>query len=124
MVFLLLFSYVVLCDFFPLYDFQSNKCLSGSEDHTYAELIDDPDNIRPVTNLSHINRIKTGNDTFEYGLRRYNRPATTEILLTIWVFTLFCEEIRQVKKRFDFLIFCYNYCSLCQPSYNQCMEKW
>jgi len=44
----------------------------------------------------HDNLNLNNNKTFEYSLQRHNRPSTTEILLTIWVFTLFCEEIRQV----------------------------
>jgi hypothetical protein len=103
-IFLLLFSYVVLCDFFPLYDFRSNKCLSGSEEHTYADLIDDPVSERLMAQFISININKSKNQTSEYGLQRYNRPATTEIVLTIWVFTLFCEELRQVNLSF-YLIF-------------------
>lgn len=102
MIFLLLFSYVVLCDFFPLYNFKSTKCLSGSEDHLYAELIDSddpPTHVRSVRNRTERHLNVSTNETFEYGLQRYERPATTEILLTIWVFTLFCEEIRQVETK-------------------------
>jgi len=99
MTFLLLFSYVVLCDFFPLYKFRSNKCLSGSEENTYADPIDDAVSERSMSHIIRININKINNQTFEYGLQRYNRPATTEILLTIWIFTLFCEEIRQVRIR-------------------------
>ena len=33
----------------------------------------------------------------EYGLQQHDRLATAEIILIIWVFTLLCEEIRQVK---------------------------
>jgi hypothetical protein len=106
MVFLLLFSYVILCDFFPLYEFQSNKCLSGSEENTYPDPIDDPVSERSPTSFTSTSSSKTNNQTFEYGLQRYNRPAASEILLTIWVFTLFCEEIRQVIiTNFDFIFF-------------------
>jgi len=31
-----------------------------------------------------------------YGFQRHTRPAITELALAIWVFTLLCEEIRQV----------------------------
>jgi hypothetical protein len=96
-VFLLLFSYVILCDFFPLYEFRSDKCLSGSEEITYTDLNDDPVSERPITNFTGINNTKANNQTFEYGLQRYGRPAATEIVLSVWIFTLFCEEIRQVN---------------------------
>jgi hypothetical protein len=92
MVFLLLFSYVVLCDYFPLYEFQPDKCLSGSEENTNT----DPINEQLTTYLLNLNNNKTKKQTFEYSLQRYNRPSATEILLTIWVFTLLFEEIRQV----------------------------
>ncbi|CAF1659112.1 unnamed protein product, partial [Adineta steineri] len=51
-IFLLLFSYVLLCDYFPLYEYQSN-----------------------------------------YG------PSMTELILILWVFTLLCEEIRQIRAK-------------------------
>jgi hypothetical protein len=105
MVFLLLFSYVVLCDFFPLYEFRPNKCLSGSEENTYPDPLDDPIIERSMINFTRTNSSKTSNQTFEYGLRRHSRPATTEIVLTIWVFTLFCEEIRQVNMKILILSF-------------------
>ena len=36
-------------------------------------------------------------ETMKYGLRHHPRPSTSEIILIIWMFTLFLEEIRQVK---------------------------
>ncbi|CAF3846657.1 unnamed protein product, partial [Adineta steineri] len=94
--FLLLFSYVILCDFFPLYDFRSNKCLSGSEENTYPDINDAPVGAQLLSDFTTTISSKTVNATIEYGLQRYNRPAASEILLTIWMFTLFCEEIRQL----------------------------
>jgi len=104
--------------------------LSGSEDHLYAKLIDSdtPTNhhVHPVRNSSVRNMNNATNETFEYGLQRYERPATTEIILTIWIFTLFCEEIRQVKnkkrrrlfeKQFQF------FNSFCHPTYIPCMAN-
>ncbi len=34
----MLFSYVVLCDFFPLYDFESDKCFMGTEENLNKEM--------------------------------------------------------------------------------------
>jgi len=68
MLFLLLFSYVILCDFIPLYDFQDNK------------------------NISNITENK--NSLIEYK----KQLSISEIILDIWIFTLFCEEIRQVNE--------------------------
>ena len=31
-----------------------------------------------------------------YGYQQHNRPSSSEYLLAIWVFTLLCEEVRQV----------------------------
>ncbi len=70
----MLFSYVILCDFFPLYDFQ---CISNTEEHSDRNLL-----LKNVVKL---------------GFQQHNRPTTSEIILDVWIFTLFCEEIRQVK---------------------------
>jgi len=34
----MLFSYVILCDFFPLYNFQSDKCLIGTEENLNTDM--------------------------------------------------------------------------------------
>ncbi|UJR07492.1 hypothetical protein I4U23_011781 [Adineta vaga] len=76
-LFLMLFSYVILCDFFPLYDFKSNTCIIGLEDIRYAN----------STNTSESER---------YSLQKRSRPSTTELILIFWMITLFFEEIRQI----------------------------
>jgi hypothetical protein len=79
---------MMLCDFFPLYDSQSNQCApamnpqSTKGDDDQHHLLTDDD--------SHINK------TLPYGLRPQNHPSITEYILAIWMFTLFCEETRQV----------------------------
>jgi hypothetical protein len=76
-MFLLLFSYVILCDFFPLYDYPVDIC-APSKDLTEKE-------------------DSQGNSTkVSYGFQRHARPSVAELVLVVWVFTLFCEEIRQV----------------------------
>jgi len=70
----MLFSYVILCDFFPLYDFQ---CTSNTEEHRDGKLL-----LKKVV---------------KFGFQKHSQPTTSEIILVVWVFTLFFEEIRQVK---------------------------
>lgn len=76
-IFLMLFSYVILCDFFPLY---ASQCILSTEEQHGT-------NDRSVLNAT---------ESFKYGLQQHDRPATTELILAVWIFILFCEEIRQV----------------------------
>ncbi|CAF3840513.1 unnamed protein product [Adineta steineri] len=88
--FLLLFSYVILCDFFPLYDFPVDKCAPSSDPPNYNDNVNNNKNHQ--SDQDHSNTNKPG----PYGLQRHTRPATTELILAAWVFTLLCEEIRQL----------------------------
>ncbi|CAF3833359.1 unnamed protein product, partial [Rotaria sp. Silwood1] len=92
-IFLILFSYVILCDFFPIYDFQ---CQSNPEEHSDSDIL-----LKNVVKRSILNQTKTNltineNSSSKFGLEQHNRPTTSEIILVLWMFTLFCEEIRQV----------------------------
>ncbi|CAF3896121.1 unnamed protein product [Adineta steineri] len=96
MIFLMLFSYVILFDFFPIYDFISDKCLPSIE-----ELRDNRISINNTQKRLFSNRTKqkikvTAIPSVEYGFQWHHRPRTTELILIIWMFTLFCEEIRQI----------------------------
>ncbi|CAF0852590.1 unnamed protein product [Rotaria sordida] len=83
-IFLILFSYVILCDFFPLYGLQSNKCLANS-------------NVNIDLDIRKESLKKTNNSqSFSYNLHHHKRLATTEIILIVWIFALFCDEIRQI----------------------------
>ncbi|CAF4756547.1 unnamed protein product, partial [Rotaria sp. Silwood1] len=86
LAFLLLFSYVILCGVFPLYEFQSDICRptidSEKQDDDKSSSIK---NSKPTTNI-----------TIPYGLQKRNQPAIQEYILLIWVTTLLCEEIRQL----------------------------
>ena len=96
MCFLLLFSYVALCDFFPLYDFP-DVCLptaqttenrnSSNGDQIEASPMD------PSPNQTN-STIEATN--VPYGFQRRTRPAVSEIILVVWIATLFLEELRQV----------------------------
>jgi hypothetical protein len=85
---------VILCDFFPLYDFPEDVC-SPVRDQTDRK---DRDSSNTQTILNSISNEKANNATksVSYGFRRHNHPSIAEYLLVVWVFTLFCEEIRQV----------------------------
>jgi hypothetical protein len=72
----------MLCDFYPFYEFQSDVCPPTPKDHQDNELKTNGD--------SYINK------TVSHGLRVREGPAITEYILAIWVFTLLCEETRQV----------------------------
>ena len=92
---------MVLCDFFPLYEYQTDVC---------APTIDAVERRRRVTNVANdesasdptvSNNNNQSTKAVEYGSQRRNRPAVTELVLVVWVFTLVCEEIRQVRNSSD-----------------------
>lgn len=87
----MLFSYVILCDFFPLYDFQC--VLNTEEQHRNSEV-----GMKNVANRSISNSTENGDYSSKYGLQQHSRPSTSEIILSFWLFTLLCEEIRQVNR--------------------------
>ncbi len=90
----MLFSYVILCDFFPLYDFQ---CVPSREEHTYSNILLKSIEKRSISNMTKINVNKNEKLLSNFGLQRHSQPTISEIILDVWIFTLLCEEIRQVK---------------------------
>lgn len=90
MTFLLLFSYVVLCDFFPLYEF---VCIPGLGEPTESNTP-----LKDMVEQVSMNLNKTEDAVIRYyGSQKHDQPTASEILLDVWIFTLICEEIRQVK---------------------------
>ncbi|CAF1439584.1 unnamed protein product [Rotaria sp. Silwood1] len=88
LIFLLLFSYVVLCGVFPLYEFETDVCRPTID----SEKQEKDDDKSP----SMINTESKTNTTIPYGLQKRNHPAITEYILLVWVTTLLCEEMRQL----------------------------
>ncbi|CAM4810086.1 unnamed protein product [Rotaria magnacalcarata] len=85
--FLLLFSYLLLCDFFPLYDIGIDTCIPYNDDK-------DVENSTKTSSVyNNETEIKT---KVPYGLRKHDQPAIEEYILFIWVSTLLCEELRQI----------------------------
>jgi len=95
-IFLLLFSYVILCDLFPLYDFPTDVCAPAKAALERGDYITDDNANKPVINRTLIGDTSNTKKSVSYGFERHKRPATTELILVSWVFTLLCEEIRQV----------------------------
>ncbi len=89
MIFLILFSYVILCDFFPLYDFQC--VLNTEEQHSHSNKL-------LKTIVKQMNSTENKDSSLKYGLQQHSQPTTSEIILVLWMITLFFEEIRQVNK--------------------------
>jgi hypothetical protein len=67
---------MIISDYYPLYEFQSGKCFSSEEEK----------------NDSNLTVNKKSNVESHRGL------STSELILVVWVFTLFCESIREVKR--------------------------
>ncbi len=95
----MLFSYVILCDFFPLYDFQ---CTLSTEEHGNINILRKNNENQSISNVTQTNLTIKEDSSSKFGLQQHNQPTTNEIILIIWIFTLFCEEIRQVKLTFSF----------------------
>ena len=78
----MLFSYVLLCDFYPLYDFQLNTC---------------PPAISPSAESDSRGENGSHNEmTISPEFHTRPQPAIKEFILAIWIFSLACEEVRQV----------------------------
>ncbi|CAF3539975.1 unnamed protein product [Rotaria socialis] len=97
MIFLLLFSYVMLFDFFPLYDYPVDVCApSGISISRTEHIADNNNNNGPIKNYPLIENQSNVTKSISHGLQRHSRPSVFEFLLLVWVFTLVCEEIRQL----------------------------
>ncbi|CAM4950644.1 unnamed protein product [Rotaria socialis] len=95
-IFLLLFSYLILCGFFPLYDFPADICppVIDSKDDTSSTADNNDDQSALNRNLT-INTINT-NTPIPYGFQRHKYPSIVEFILLFWIVTLLFEEIRQL----------------------------
>jgi hypothetical protein len=51
---------------------------------------------QPVINSTTNGNSHNASKTVSYGLQRHRQPTLPEYILVVWVFTLLCEEIRQV----------------------------
>ncbi|CAF0751348.1 unnamed protein product [Adineta ricciae] len=90
-LFLLLFSYVILCDFFPLYNFPTDKCGVFNVPVNRNTSVTDNDSDQMAGSRNNSSR-----KSIPYGSQQRSRPADSEIVLAIWVITLLFEEIRQL----------------------------
>ena len=102
MIFLLLFSYVILCDFFPLHDFPTNTC-SPTADSQRNSNDDDKKDGPGETLIAHMNGTDT--TTTPFALRKHGRPSIFEFIILIWIVSLIVEEIRQVFNNVETDIF-------------------
>jgi hypothetical protein len=79
-----------LCDLLPLYDFPTDACTPVKEPIQSGN---------HVADKSVLNRTLIGNkvnQSASYRFERHARPSIAEFILVVWVFTLLCEEVRQV----------------------------
>ena len=87
----MLFSYVLLCDYHPLYEYQSGQCSSGDGERNLSDISADNMQNKSISHSTTDGHPLKGNH------RQLERgPSIAEIVLMVWVFTLFCEEMRQV----------------------------
>jgi hypothetical protein len=79
---------VLLCDFYPLYDFQLHTCQPA---------------ISPAAAAAYHEQESRSHNTSHHDLsgshefRTRAQPAIKEFILAIWIFSLLCEEFRQVS---------------------------
>ncbi|CAF1382782.1 unnamed protein product, partial [Rotaria sordida] len=96
MIFLLLFSYLILCDFLPLYGFPIDICTSAKDSKDRKDNVADKNDNQPSINTSLIGNRYNASTSGSYESQRRKRPSGIEFVLVIWIFTLVCEEIRQL----------------------------
>jgi hypothetical protein len=84
---------VVLCEFFPLYEFPPDSCALVNDEKKSKEIND---------NQSITNNGSNAGSTIPYAYQNRDHPSTLEWLLAGWTFTLLCEEFRQVILIFFF----------------------
>ncbi len=76
---------MILCDLFPLYDFPTDACAPAKEPIQHGN-----------SDVGNGTSTKNTSTQSNYGFQKHSRPSTAEFVLVTWVFTLFCEEVRQV----------------------------
>ncbi|CAF4614262.1 unnamed protein product [Rotaria sp. Silwood1] len=96
LIFLMLFSYVILCDFFPLYNFPVDVCGPSADSVHRKDPTTDNDDNEPLQSYTSTKHSYNVTKSVSYGFQRHKHQSITEIILVIWVFTLVCEEIRQL----------------------------
>ena len=79
----MLFSYVILFDLFPLYKFESTECLRNSNNEM----------------ISNLNQNSSSSSSSSLIVKHDNQLRRSELILIIWMLTILCEEIREVKLR-------------------------
>lgn len=92
---------MVLCDFFPLYEYQTDVCAPTIDAIERRRRVTTMGNDESASDSASSNNHNQSTKDVEYGSQRHNRPAVTELILVVWVFTLVCEEIRQVRNTSD-----------------------
>lgn len=121
---------MILCDFFPLYRFQLGKCFLGTEENLNKETFVFFFLIEKALffNLIIIYNRKNDTEPWKHTLHPRDRPSTCEIILSFWMFTLFCEEIRQVTIKFYLLFFSFqqykNWLDNCHGITNKIWENY
>lgn len=98
-IFLLLFSYMILCDFFPLYDFPSGTCAPTADSAESKDASDGGKSEGAVESLTSDPNM-TNASAVVFALQKQNRPSVIEFIVLIWIITLISEEIRQVSEYF------------------------
>ncbi|CAF3349545.1 unnamed protein product [Rotaria sp. Silwood1] len=96
LIFLMLFSYVILCDFFPLYNFPVDVCGPSADSVHRKDPTTDNDDNEPLQSYTSTKNSYNVTKSVSYGIQRHKHQSITEIILVIWVFTLVCEEVRQL----------------------------
>lgn len=108
MIFLLLFSYVLLCDFFPLYDFPPDICSATADVIENQRQADSQRNDEATTDRLTLQGNETIGKTVPYGFQKKKLPSVSEFVLIVWIITLVIEEIRQVTSEKNDLFFLFS----------------
>jgi hypothetical protein len=82
---------MALCEFLPLYEFPLNSCVLSNNVKKSNENIDDKLMTIKGSNAS---------STIPSAYQNRGQPSVMEWLIVGWIFTLLCEEARQVIQEF------------------------
>lgn len=89
---------MILCDFFPLYDFPAGTCgpTIGSAESQFCSSDADGGNSDGTVDRRASGSNMTSVTAVSFALQTKSGPSNIEIIILIWVISLTLEEIRQI----------------------------
>lgn len=90
---------MLLCDFFPLYEFSGSCSATAEANENRGNLPVGNSDDRESSQFMGLS-LAMSESSVPYGMQRKHRPSVSEMILVLWIISLVLEEIRQVSKYF------------------------